>query len=186
METSNLNRFKSILKRYKLANRTLGEDEIEIGGGHNIKYLKLYYFYLPLLIGSIIVLIGFLINFIFIAFCSAPFFIYTVYGIGQVNMAMNENRNTTIIGNGEIRISINDIVSVLNSQNIKDYKITTEALDDELHLSQFLIIDKENNEQILLTLIDHKTSILKDNMTFLKDFIQAKINITNTPLAQES
>lgn len=179
MEISNLNRFKSILNRYKLTHRTLGEDSIEIGGGHNIKSLKLYYFYLPLAIGSIIVLIGFLIDFILFKFCGVPFLLYAVYGISQINNALKENRNTTIIGNGEIRISMNDIVSRLNSRNIKDYEIKNERLDDEFHLFQFLIIDKENNEHMLLSLIDDEQSILNDNMLFLKEFIQKKMNATN-------
>lgn len=180
MEISNLNRFESILDRYKLAHRTLGEDGIEIGGGHNIKSFKLYYFYLPLVIGSIIVLIGFLIDFILLKFCGVPFLLYAVYGINQIKNALKENRNTTIIENGEIRISMNDIVSVLNSRNIKGYEIKSEPLDDEFHLFHFLIIDQENNEHMLLTLIDDELSILRDNMQFLKDFIQKKMNATNT------
>jgi len=185
MEISNINRLKSILQRYKLAHRTLDIHDIEIGGGNNIKYLKLYYFYLPLAIGSIIVITGFLIDFMLLVFCGFPFLLYAVYGIGQINIAIKENRNTTVIGNGEIRISNNDVVNTLNSQNIKDYKIKTERLDDEMHLSELLIIDKENNEQMLLTLIDDELSILEDNMKFIKDFIQIKINATNTRLAQE-
>lgn len=179
MEISNLNSLRSILSRYKLAHRKLGEGDIEIGGGHNIKYLKLYYFYLPLLIGSIIIITGFLFDFILFKFCGVPFLLYAVYGIGQINNAINENRNTTVISNGEIKISMNDVVTTLNSKNIEDYKIKMKSLDEELQLSEFIMIDKENNEHLILTLIDDDLSILKDNFDFLKEFIQSKMNVTN-------
>ena len=179
METSNLIRFKSILNRYKLAYRALDDDYIEIGGGHNIKYLKLYYFYLPFGIGSIIVLIGFLIDFIIFKFCGLPFLLYAIYGISQINIAIKENRNTTVVRNGEIRISMNDTVNVLSAKNIRDYEIKTERLDDKLHLCEFSIIDKKNNKFMFLTLIDDELSILKENMKFLKEFIQANMNATN-------
>lgn len=186
MEISNINRLKSILQRYKLAYRTLDMHDIEIGGGNNIKYLKVYYFYLPLTIGSVIVITGFIIDFMLLVFCGFPFLLYAVYGIGQINIAIKENRNTTIIRNGEIRISNNDVVTTLNSQNITDFKIKTERLDDKMHLSEILIIDKENNEQMLLTLIDDELSILEDNMKFIIDFILIKINSTNTGQGQKA
>jgi hypothetical protein len=184
MEISKLNTLSSILSRYKLAHRRFNDDDVEIGGGHNIKYLKLNYFYLPLIIGIAIVLIGFLVDFILLKFCGVPFLLYAVYGIRQINIAIKENRNTTIISNGEIRISTNDKSSFLNSQNIANYEIKTEQLDDEMHMSEIIILDKETNEHILLTLIDDDLPILEDNIKFIKDFIQTKINATNTRLAQ--
>lgn len=176
---------KSIFNRYKLAHRILDDDDVEIGGGHNIKYLKRYYFYIPLIIGSAIVLVGFLTDFILFKLCGVPFLLYAVYGIGQINIAIKENRNTTIISNGEIRISKNDRVILFNTLNIKNFEVKIEPLDDEMHLSELLIIDKENNEQMLLTLIDDELTILENNMKIIKDYIQKKINATNTRLAQE-
>lgn len=182
MEISYINRFISILNRYKLAHRTLGVDDVELGGGHNIKFLKRYYFFIPLVIGSIIIITGFLIDFILLKFCGVPFLLYAIYGIGQINIAIKENRNTTVISNGEIKISNNDIVTTLYSKDIKEYEIKMESLDDELQLGDLLLIDIENNEHLILTLIDDELRILKDNLDFLKDFIQTKMNVTDTPL----
>lgn len=185
MEISKLNTLSSILRRYKLAHRRINDDDVEIGGGLNIKYLKRYYFYLPLIIGIVIVLIGFLADFILFKFCGVPFLLYSVYGIVQINIAIKENRNTTIISNGEIRISTNDKSSMLNSHNIESFVIKTEQLDDEMNLSKIIIIDKEKKEHMFLALIDDELPILEENMKFIKDFIKAKINAINTPLAQE-
>lgn len=185
MDIPNIDRLNTILKRYKLDHRILNDDDIEIGGGHNIKYLKRYYFYIPLIIGSVIVLLGFLIDFIFLMFCGAPFLLYAIYGIGQINSAIKENRNTTIVNNGEIKISENDRIKVFNAQNIKRYEIKTESLDDKRHFSKLILIDKENKEQMFLILIDDELPVLEENMKFIKDFIQRKINASNTRLAQE-
>lgn len=176
---------ESILNRYKLAHRILNDNDIEIGGGHNINYLKRYYFYIPLIIGSIIVISGFLIDFILLKFCGVPFLLYAVYGIGQINIAIKENRNTTVICNGEIRISKNDRVILFNTLNIKNFEVKIEPLDDEMHLSELLIIDIENNEQMLLTLIDDELAILENNMKFIKEFIEKKINTPYTRLGKE-
>jgi len=185
MEISKLNTLSSILRRYNLAHRRINDDNVEIGGGHNIKYLKRYYFYLPLIIGIGIVLIGFLADFILFKFCGVPFFLYAVYGIVQINIAIKENSNTTIISNGEIRISTNDKSILLNSHNIENFLIKTEQLDDEMNLSKIIIIDKEKKEHMFLALIDDELSILEKNMKFIKDFIKTKINSTNTCMAQE-
>jgi hypothetical protein len=176
---------KSILNRYKLAHRSLDVDDIEIGGGNNIEYLKLYYLYLPLVIGSIIILVGFIIDFNLFKVCGVPFLLYAVYGLGQINMAIRNNRNTTIISNGEIRISMNDVVTTLNSNYIKDYKIKMEPYDDTMYVGHLLIIDKENKQHLILRLIDDELSTLKDNLNFINDFIQFKMNATNTRLAKK-
>jgi hypothetical protein len=185
MEKSKLNTLSSILSRYKLAHRRINNDDVEIGGGHNLKYLKLYYFYLPIIIGSVIVLIGFISDFILFKFCGVPFLLYAVYGLAQINNAIKENRNTTIISNGEVSISKNDRKSILNLRDIKNYEIKTERLDNGMHISELLISDNENNEHMFLTLIDDELPILAENMKFIKDFIQVKMNATNTRMEQE-
>lgn len=182
MEMTNLNTLKSILQRYKLAHRTLGEDDIEIGGGNNIQYLKRYYFYAPFAIGCTIILIGFLVDFILFQFCGVPFLLYAVYGIGQIVIRRKENRNTILILNGEIRISMNDRVTTLIPEKIKNYEI---KMEDELHLGQLVIRDNNNHEHLILELIDDELATLKVNLDFIKGFIQDKVNATNTRKAQD-
>lgn len=179
MESSKLNNLSYIFKRYNIAHKILNESDLEIGGGHNAKNLKRLYFYIPLIIGSVIVLIGFIFNFILFYLCSVPFFLYAIYGISQINIAIKENRNTTIISNREIRISTNDKFNFLNSHNIENYFIKTEQLDDEIYISELLIKDIEKNEHLLLTLIDKELPILEKNMKFINDFIQSKLNDNN-------
>lgn len=91
MEPSKIDRLISILKRYKIAHRSQNKDDVELGGGNNIKLTKRYYFYFPLIFGSSIVIAGFLIDFILLTFCGIPFLLYAIYGIGQVNYALLEN-----------------------------------------------------------------------------------------------
>ena len=177
MEISNLNRLKSLLKRYKLKHRTFGEDDIEIGGGNNIKYLQLYYLYIPFAIASTIILIGFLIDFIFLMFCSAPFLLYVLYGFFQISNAIKDNQNTTIIKNGEIRISINNMVKILNSENIKNYEIKSECKDDKIYKGQLMITDSKNNQYIILILVDDEQTILNENLEYLINFIQTKMKV---------
>lgn len=176
METPTLNRLKTIFNRYKLAFRTLNEDDLEIGGGNNINLLRFYYLYLPLLIGSIIITIGFLVDFVLFKLCGIPFLLYAVYGFAQVNHSIKNNLNTTIIRNGEIRISFNYVVTTLNSAHIKDYEIKSEYIDDDLYEGQLWIKDTENRKYVLLTFMDHNESILNDNLDFLNQFIQTKMN----------
>ncbi len=174
MET--LNRLKTIFNRYKLAFRTLNEEDLEIGGGNNIKFIRFYYLYLPFTIGAGITIIGLLVDFELFKFCGIPFLVYAVYGFGQVSNARKNNLNTTIIRNGEIRISMNQVVTTLNSKYIKNYEIKLEQLDDELYKGQLQIEDTENRKYVLLTFIDNNESILNDNLNFLNLFIQTKMN----------
>ncbi|MGV3610472.1 MAG: hypothetical protein ACO1N0_05960 [Fluviicola sp.] len=176
MESLTLDRLKTIFNRYKLAFRTLNEDDLEIGGGNNIKLLRFYYLYLPFAIGCGITSIGFLVDFVLLIFCGIPFLLYAVYGLTQVNNALKDNRNTTIIRDGELRISINEIVTKLNSTHIKSCEVKLEYIDDELYEGQLWLTDTENRKYILLTLLDHNQSILNDNLDFLSQFIQTKMN----------
>lgn len=185
MEISNLNTLKSILKRYKFAYRMFGEDDVEIGGGYNIKYVKRYYFFVPFVIGCTIFLIGFLVDFILFQFCSVPFLLYAVYGIGQIVIRIKDNRNTILIGNGEIRISMNDRVTTLIPEKITDYEIKMQDSDNELHVGQLFIKDTKNTEHLILELIDDELATLKVNLAFIKEFIQRKVNATNTGKVQD-
>ena len=178
MEDININTLNTIFNRYKLSYRILNDDYIEIGGGNNIKYLKRYYFYIPIVIGSIITLFGFLLNFILFKFSGLPFIIYSIYGLIQINIAIKENRNSTKVINNEIKISENNSIKVLNTQNIKTYEIKLEHLENKMYLSKLLIIDKENYEHMFLTLIDDNLNILENNMLFIKNLIQSKVNST--------
>ena len=178
MEDININTLNTIFNRYKLSYRILNDDYIEIGGGNNIKYLKRYYFYIPIVIGSIIILFGFLLNFILFKFSGLPFIIYSIYGLIQINIAIKENRNSTKVINNEIKISENNSIKVLNTQNIKTYEIKLEHLENKMYLSKLLIIDKENYEHMFLTLIDDNLNILENNMLFIKNLIQSKVNST--------
>lgn len=173
--TPTLSRLKTIFNRYKLTLQVFNKDDLEIGGGNNIKLLKLYYLYSPFIIGSSIIIIGFLFDFVLFKFCGIPFLLYVVYGFGQTNNAIKNNLNTTIISNDEIRISMNDVVSTLNSKYIKNYEIKLERLDDELYKGQLQIKDTENRKYILLTFIDNNESILNDNLNFINQFIQTKM-----------
>lgn len=179
MEISVLERLKTIFNRYKLAFRTLNEDDLEIGGGNNIKLLRFYYLYLPFAIGCGITSIGFLVDFVLFMFCGIPFLLYAVYGLTQVNNALKDNRNTTIIRDGELRISMNDIVTKLNSVHIKSCEVKSEYIDDELYEGQLWLTDTENRKHVLLTLLDHNQSILNDNLDFLSQFIQTKMNTSH-------
>lgn len=176
MEASTLNRLKTIFNRYKLAIRTLNEDDLEIGGGNNIKLLRFYYLYLPLAIGSSITTTGFLVDFVLFKFCGIPFLLYAVYGFAQVNNALNDNQNTTIIRKDEIRIAMNDVITNLNSAHIKSCEVKSEYIDDELYEGQLWLTDTENTKHVLLTLLDHNQSILNDNLDFLSQFIQTKMS----------
>lgn len=179
MELSKIDRLKSILKRYKIAHRTRNIDDVELGGGNNIKLAKRYYFYLPLIFGSSIVIAGFLIDFILLTFCGIPFLLYAIYGIGQVNYALLENRNTTIISDGEIRIASTDGVTTLHLADVTDYKIKIEPFDDELHSGELILIDLSNNSHLFLTLVDDDLSHLENNLAFLVEFIQSKLKNTH-------
>lgn len=179
METSTLDRLKTIFNRYKLALRTSNEVDVEIGGGNNIKLLRFYYLYLPLAIGCSITIIGFLVDFVLFELCGAPFILYAVYGLAQVNNALKDNRNTIIIRNNEIRISMNDVVTKLNSAHIKSYEVKSEYIDDELYEGQLWLTDIENRKYVLLTLLDHNQGILNDNLDFLSQFIQTKMNTSS-------
>jgi len=154
----------------------VGEYDIEIGGGHNTKLLKYYYFYLPLAIGSLIVFTAFLGDFILLKFSGIPFLLYAVYGLSQIRIAIKENRNTTIISKGEIRISKNDLVLVLNADSIKDYEIKVLRSGDELHEYHFLIIDTEDVAHLLLGLNDNELFELKNNMDFIKSFVYKMVH----------
>lgn len=174
--TPTLSRLKTIFNRYKLALQVFNKDDLEIGGGNNIKLLKLYYLYLPFIIGSSIIIIGFLFDFVLFKFCGIPFLLYAVYGFGQVNNAIKDNLNTTTIKNGEIRISMNQVVTILKPKYIKNYEIQMESIIEDMYQGQLLITDIENNEHILLLLIDNEPTVLKDNLDFLNHFIQTKMN----------
>ena len=182
MEASTLNRLKTIFNRYKLSIRTLNEEDLEIGGGNNIKLLRFYYLYLPFAIGCSIIIIGFLVDFVLFKFCGIPFLLYTVYGFTQVNKALKDNQNTTIIRNDEIRISMNHVVTNLNSKYIKNCEIKLERIDDELYEGKLQIKDTENRKYILLTFIDNNESILNNNLDFLNQFIQTKMNFSSSNL----
>lgn len=176
METSTLNSLQSILQRYKLNFRTLNEDDIEISRRHNIKRFRIYYLYLPLSIGSIITSIGLLTDFVLLTFCGIPFLLYAVYGLGQITNAIKDNLNITTIKNGEIRISMNNVITTLSPEHIKDYDFKSEYIDDEIYIGQLIITDLKNKEHIILTLIDEDLSILNGNLDFLRKFIQTKMN----------
>jgi len=176
MEIPEKNRFLSILKRHAIAHRMSDVDAIELGVKNDIDYLIRYYCYYPLAIGAAIVITGFGLDFSFLAFCGIPFFLYAIYGIVQVNALKKANGNATRISEGEIRLSRNNVVTVLNAQHILDFKTKSTRLDEEMHQMELLIIDTEKYEHLLLRLVGKDYSSLVDDMQFLKDFIQTKIN----------
>lgn len=177
MELPTLYKLKKILNRYTLDLRTLNDDGIEIGRGNNIKLLRFYYLYFPLIIGSIIITVGFISEFALLTFCGVPFLLYAIYGVTQVYQAIRANLNTMTIRKGEIKLSLNQVITTLNSTHIKDYEIKLEYIDEDLYEGKLRIKDIEGKEYVLFTFIDHDQSKLNDNLDFLSQFIQTKTNI---------
>ena len=128
MRTPNLYTLQLKLNRYKLAFQLLDDDTIQLGGIKGVKTLRLYYIYLPLIIGLLILGGGIMIDFMMFEACGAVFLLYAAYGAIVVQRKIANNKNIKIIRSGEFEITQDDITTTLTPNTIEDFKINISGL----------------------------------------------------------
>ena len=172
-------KFTFILERYQIPYQTPEKDVLLTGSGQNLKLIQLYYFYLPFSIGVLIILISYLLNFMFFMYVGAPFIVYSVYGLFEIYKARKQKSNMVLIKNGELTIIHNKAITLLKADHIKNYKITTEPMSGTLQRNCIFIIDQENKEYLLWTMVDDEPQELNNNMKTIESFLRMKMKNTN-------
>lgn len=154
----------------------MDDDTIQLGGIKGLKTLKLYYIYLPLIIGLITVGVGFMIDFVLFETCGAVFLLYSVYGAIVVQRKVANNKNIKIIKNGELEVTQDATITTLTSDTIKDIKINIEMVTKETYEGQITISGVDNTEYFILSLFNTEKRLLGEDLDYIKKYIQLKLN----------
>lgn len=176
METPNTYTFQLKLNRHKLAYQLLDEDAIRLGGVSGLKSLKIYHIYLPLIIGIIIIAVGFIMDFILTEAAGAVILLYAAYGSTLVKGKIAGNKITKVIRTGELEITQEDKVTTLTAETIKEFKITIERVTKENYEGRLTVTDSENTEYFILGIFGADKNSLEADLIYFKEYIQLRLN----------
>ncbi len=177
MKTPNLYSLQLKLNRYKLSYQLLDNETIQLGGIQGLKTLKLYYIFLPLLIGLTILAIGFVGDLVLIDAVGAVFIVYAAYGTSVVKRKITINQEIKVIKNGELIIKQDKQTITLTASSIKYYNINIMLVGKETYEGRLTLIDSLNTEYFILGLFDSEKKAMEEDLAYIKEYIKLKMTL---------
>lgn len=170
------------LKRHKLAFKVLEEDgSLQLGGTLSLKSQALLTVILPFLVGLVLIIVGFALKLGVLEPIGGVFLIYGGYGITVIKKKKTNNQDIKIIRKGELEILTNKKKTILTKETIKEIVTEINIVTKETYEGKLLVKSMDNEEYIILSMNDKDKKLLDEDLTYLKNYVELKINTANIP-----
>jgi hypothetical protein len=177
MNKPNLYTVQLKLKRHKLSMLQLeSEDAIQLGGVMNLTLRIIISIVLPVFIGLSLIIIGYFFKIGLLEVLGFLILLYASYEMTVIKSKKANNKNIKIIRNGELELNSNSNITLFKKEEIKEFNIDIQLMSKETYEGKLFFKDLNDKEHVILSINDQEKRLLKDDLTYLKNFIESKIN----------
>lgn len=177
MKNPNLFTAQLKLKRHNLSFQILEEETLQLGGTLNIKKQFLLTVILPFIAGATLIMFEFLFDIGLIGVLGAFILLYPSYNIVIIKKKKANNKNTKIIGNGELKIISPAGEKVFSKASLKELTNNINLVSKETYEGQILVKSLDNTEYVILSINDKNKKLLEEDLDYLTRFIELKLSV---------
>ncbi len=176
MDKPNLYTTKLKLNNHKINFQILDENILKLEGSSIDTTQIILNVVLPGILGLLLLVLGIflkmnifgLFGIILLGFCS--------YGITIIKKKKKSNKGSKLIKDGAIEISLNNEIVTLTKDSIKDFIIKTEVVTQNEYVGNLIVRD-EKNEYLVLGINGNDEKRVKDDLDYIKRFIELKVSL---------